>query len=137
MIWLKDGIEFNKIPENKYGFIYLITYKSGKKYIGKKSFFSFKILPPLKGNKRRRKVIRESNWKMYLGSSKEIPRTDKPIRKEILSLSNSKQHLSYEEEKYLFMFDVLFSDDYYNKNIAGKYFDNVDKVAGEYLKYKR
>jgi len=136
MEWIYSGANFDTIPKNKFGFIYEITLASGKKYIGKKSFYSFINLPPLKGKKRRRKVIKISNWKKYLGSSKEIPTNDKVVSKKILELANSKYHLSFLEEKYLFEVSACINKNYYNKTIGRRYYDTVDLVQGDYLKFK-
>ena len=55
--------EITDMPEGTIGFVYMITNKEdGKFYIGKKSLYSHRTLPPLKGYKRKRKVIKESNW---------------------------------------------------------------------------
>ena len=41
----------------------MITNKDTNEfYIGKKSLYSHRTLPPLKGYKRKRKVIKESKW---------------------------------------------------------------------------
>ena len=54
---------FTLDPTNKFGFIYYIENKiSGKKYIGKKQYFTYK------SNKKHK----ESNWKSYTSSSKYL-----------------------------------------------------------------
>ena len=54
--------------EDYYGFVYKITNTENNKfYIGKKIFQNTRKLPPLKGQKRKRTVIKESNWKTYWG----------------------------------------------------------------------
>lgn len=134
MTWEYQGQKVIDMPYQKYGFIYLIEYESGKKYIGKKSFFSFQTLPPLSGQKKKRKVIKQSNWRIYAGSCKDIVK-DKIKAKVMLEFANSKQHLTYLEEKHLFAYNVLLDDSFYNKNIAGRYFLNIEKSVGEFLKY--
>ena len=63
--------EITDMPEGTIGFVYMITNKEdGKFYIGKKSLYSHRTLPPLKGYKRKRKVIKESNWGHYNSSNK-------------------------------------------------------------------
>ena len=62
--WIYQGKEFKLPPEATYkdlaGFVYLLTNKvNGKKYIGKKLFFSAKS-KQVKGKKKKFKV--ESNW---------------------------------------------------------------------------
>ena len=57
------------------GFVYELEDKSnGKKYIGKKLLWSKRRLPPLKGKKRKRTQIKESDWKDYYGSNDEVKR---------------------------------------------------------------
>lgn len=121
-----------------HGFVYRITYSNGKQYIGKKDFFSTKRLPALKSGKVRPNAERtyrnsngkrvyydilrtESNWLTYNSSSKLVKGLT-PIRKEILALAHSKRELTYLETKYLFIHEVLESDNYLNENILGKFF---------------
>ena len=55
------------------GFVYMVTDKeTGMKYIGKKGFFSKVTKPPLKGKKRKRRSLKESDWKKYCGSSEAV-----------------------------------------------------------------
>ena len=58
--------------ENWLGFVYLITAPSGRKYIGKKLFWSALRRAPLKGQKRVRRASVESDWMKYYGSSNEL-----------------------------------------------------------------
>ena len=62
-MWYYKGEEFTSEMIGEYiGFVYLITDKSnGMKYVGKKLLKSVRKLPPLKGYKRRRTVIKESD----------------------------------------------------------------------------
>tara|TARA_B100002019_G_scaffold172276_1_gene148917 strand:- start:539 stop:988 length:450 start_codon:yes stop_codon:yes gene_type:complete len=111
-----------------YGFVYCITNKStGKKYIGRKYFWSFRK-PPGKT----RRVKQESDWKKYYGSCPELKDDIKKYGKEIfsreiLSLHKTKGTCNYEETKQLFLNNVLSEalDDgapaYYNSNILGRY----------------
>ena len=134
--WYYKGEIYNPdFPVNYYGFIYLLEYDNGMKYIGKKSFWKTKTLPPLKGKKRKRRSMVESDWRTYTGSSKEIPTDVKLLHRDILVMANGKQHLSYMEENFLHRADVPLSEEYFNKNIAGRYFDNVDRKVGEWIKY--
>jgi hypothetical protein len=102
------------------GFVYIITdTTNGKKYVGKKLFVSKRKLPPLKGQKRRRTKVSESDWKTYYGSSEEVKLLveqngiDK-YKREILHLCNNKGVMSYLEAKEQFDRGVLLSDEYYN-----------------------
>ena len=108
------------------GFVYLITEKStGKKYIGKKLFWSTRRLPPLKGKTRKRVVKKESDWRKYYGSSEELKllvenKGGDNYHREILRLCITKGECSYYEAKEQFAHDVLLSDEYYNEFIGCK-----------------
>ena len=108
------------------GFVYCIEEKTtGKKYIGKKFFWSTRTLPPLKGKTRRRKKKVMSDWMDYYGSNEELKLlvekqgTDFYYR-EILILCKTKGECSYMEAKLQFENDVLLRDDYYNEFIGCK-----------------
>ena len=108
------------------GFVYCITeLDTGKKYIGKKFFWSTRKLPPLKGQKRRRTVKKQSDWMKYYGSSEELKllvetKGGDAYHREILRLCKTKGECSYYEAKEQFDRDVLFSDQYYNEFIGCK-----------------
>lgn len=131
-MWIYKGSEINSIddmPENTFGFIYIVEHlTTGKKYIGKKVLYFNRKLPPLKGYKRKRKVIKESDWKTYYGSQKEIKDLlkegkESEFKREILKFVKSKKLLTYFETKYLFIYEVLEKDStFYNDNILGKFY---------------
>jgi len=108
------------------GFVYCITeLDTGKKYIGKKFFWSTRKLPPLKGQKRRRTVKKQSDWMKYYGSSEELKllvetKGGDAYHREILRLCKTKGECSYYEAKEQFDRDVLFKDEYYNEFIGCK-----------------
>lgn len=55
-----------------FGFIYRIIHtQTGREYLGKKQFHSY-TRKKIKGRKNRKKIIKESNWKKYTGSSKQL-----------------------------------------------------------------
>jgi len=98
------------------GFVYVITNNTdGKMYIGKKQFHSKTKLPPLKGKKRKRIVIKESDWMSYY-ESVESQGCD-AFKREILHLCTSKGEMSYLELIEQVERKVLLSDDYYNSII--------------------
>ena len=125
---LKPIKTINDMPENTFGFIYEVTYTpTNEKYLGKKVLQFNKTLPPLKGFKRKRKVIVESDWKTYYGSHKRIKLLLKEnlqdnFERRILKFAFNKKHLTYLETKYLFKNQVLESEEYLNDNILGKFF---------------
>ena len=125
--WTYQGQPFTSdmIGDN-IGFVYQITnLNNGKKYIGKKWFWSTKKLPPLKGKKRKRTVKKESDWMKYFGSSEEVKllveqHGEDNFQREILRLCKTKGECTYYEAKLQFDFDVLLRDDYYNEFIGCK-----------------
>ena len=131
-MWLYKGEvigSIEQIPENTFGFIYEATYIPTKeKYLGKKVLFFNRTLPPLKGAKRKRKVVKESDWQTYYGSHTKIKQLlsegkQEDFSREILEFAFNKKHLTYLETKYLFQLEVLEKPDlYYNDNILGKFF---------------
>lgn len=117
----KGHWEYSKeIPENSYGFVYLITNLiNNKKYIGKKQMQSVKKMPPLKGKKNKRHKIVETDWKTYTGSSNDLNEDIQKCGKEnfkfeILKICNSKSEMTYYETKIQFENDVLLKEEYYN-----------------------
>lgn len=120
--------EIGDLPENAFGFVYVVRHKTtGKKYIGKKQLLSNRTLPPLKGQKRKRKVVKESDWKKYHGSSDVVKNLIKEggyenFEREILEVAYSKMQLTYLETKYLFTHSVLEDESYINDNILGKFY---------------
>jgi len=102
------------------GFVYVITNLTNKKkYVGKKNFYSRRTLPPLKGKTRKRKIVKESDWMDYYGSSEEVKllveeQGPKAFHREIIHLSRTKGEMSYMEAKEQFNREVLLSDEYYN-----------------------
>ncbi len=120
------GIE--QMPKNTFGFIYEATYiPTREKYLGKKVLFFNRTLPPLKGSKRKRKVIKESDWQTYYGSHTKIKQLlsegkQEYFSREILEFAFNKKHLTYLETKYQFSNNVLENTEYINDNILGKFF---------------
>ncbi len=103
------------------GFTYRINYTDGTVYFGKKNFIINRTLPPLKGKKRKRRVVKESNWRSYQGSSDWG--TFKTVQKKsILRVYRSKGALTYGEVELLVQERVLFRADCLNNNISGKFY---------------
>lgn len=131
--WTYQGRIMNDIsdfPKNTYGFIYEVIHKpTGIKYIGKKVLYFNRTLPPLKGQKRKRKITKESDWKTYHGSHpkvKELLLETKDMQdfeRKILQICSSSKELTYYECKYLFIKEVLEErNNYINDNILGKFY---------------
>jgi hypothetical protein len=116
--WLYKDNDFteDQIGEN-YGFVYVITnLVSGRKYIGKKFFYSSKT-KVVKGKKKKLKVA--SDWQTYYGSNEELKKDvimhgREQFKREIIHLCLTKGTAGYLEAKEQFINGVLESDDYYN-----------------------
>ena len=147
-MWIYKDQEINTIedfPENTYGFIYEVTYlPTGKKYLGKKVLYfkrNVKIgkreLAKIKQERKKKgiggrppkkkQVVKESDWKTYYGSQKEIRELVKnedksSFNREILEVGFDKKHLTYLETKLLFTREVLEKEEYFNNNILGKFY---------------
>jgi hypothetical protein len=108
------------IPEDALGFLYRITDKrNGKYYIGIKQVTRKIKRKPLKGKKRNRISMSESDWRMYCSSSGEISEDIKQNKEqyvfEILSFHPSKSLLKYAEAEFLVKNNCLFADNCYNQ----------------------
>jgi hypothetical protein len=141
-MWLyknKEILSLEDLPQNTYGFIYIVTHlPSGKSYIGKKSLFhnvkkklTKKQLAEQTGRGRKpttEVIQKESDWKTYYGSAKpilDLIKEDKQeeFTREILQFVPNKKLLSYYETKYLFTYGVLeHPDKWFNSNIQGRFF---------------
>ena len=141
-MWLYKEKVINSIedmPQDIFGFIYIVTHKpSGKSYIGKKSLFhnikkklTKKELAEQTGPGRKsttKVVAKESDWKTYYGSAKPILELIKEgkqqeFTREILQLVPNKKLLTYYECKYLFINGVLENPNgWMNDNILGKFY---------------
>ena len=131
-MWIYEGNPIESIedmPEGTFGFVYEVTHiPTGKRYVGKKQLMMNRTLPPLKGQKRKRKVVKEGDWKTYYGSQSDIKTLLKEgssldFSRKILNFVPSKKLLTYYETKYLFERGVLEKpDEYLNDNILGKFY---------------
>ena len=143
MNWYYKGEAMTSVedfPPLTFGFVYRVIHEpTGKIYIGKKVLqFNRKAkltkrdLALYEGQSGRKpsykRVVKESDWKTYYGSHKEILALIKDgkeddFKREILTCVTTKKLLTYEETKALFLYEVLINPDkYFNDNILGKFF---------------
>lgn len=132
MSWIYRKKEITKIDDLKksaIGFIYEIEFSNGKKYLGRKALYHNRKLKPLKGYKRKRKVVVESDWLTYNGSFTDEKLKDNlkseeiiVVSKKIIKVCETLWEMSYYETKFLFENDCLLNMDYYNNNIMGKFY---------------
>ncbi|MDB4396017.1 hypothetical protein N9Z65_00200 [bacterium] len=114
--WTCDE-QWDELP---FGFVYIITNpNNGMKYIGKKQIVKKTKRPPLKGKKRKRIIVGESDWKTYTGSSDRLNKDIEDIGKksfkfEIIRSCGTKSELAYMETFYQFQSEALISEEYYN-----------------------
>ena len=127
-MWYYEGNVFSSEQiDNHIGFVYEVTDTvNGKKYIGKKKLSSTRTLKPLKGQKRKRKVVSESDWMDYYGSSEEVKSLVQEhgaerFSRRIIRLCKTTAEMSYYEMKEQVVNDVLLKpDEYYNAFVGGK-----------------
>ena len=128
--WLWEGnhIKDEEIAESAVGFIYMIEHiPTGKYYIGKKNLKAKRTLPPLKGKKRKRKVIKESDWRKYMSSNQWIKEEvsnggEENFKKKILQFCYSAKSLTYYELYWQMKYNVLADENSLNDNLLGKFF---------------
>lgn len=136
--WTYKNKPFNEIPKNSFGFAYIITnLKSNKKYIGRKYFYSTRRKPLTKkqkeaGRKNRKRVTKETDWRTYTGSSKQLNNDIEKLGKEnfkfeILGIGRTKGEVNYIEEAAHFKFNVLLDENYYNDTIGPRRYLGLKK----------
>ena len=141
-LWYLDDGSLEIFPEEQingyYGFVYIITnLETNKFYIGKKAFTHNKKKKLTKkeiaehtgaGRKPTTRVDKvDSGWKLYYGSSKELLADVKLLGEDkfervIRKFAKNKKQLTFFELEEQIIHGVLFNDNSYNDNIAGKYF---------------
>lgn len=116
--WTYRGEPFTAAPKGIEGFVYLLTVpETGKRYIGKKSFWS---VSTTEVNGRKKNTKRESDWQKYYSSNLEIMALVKGgnghrVVREILHLCKTKGTASYLEAKEIFAHECLEKpDEWYN-----------------------
>jgi hypothetical protein len=116
--WQYDGKDFTEdLIGDNYGFVYQIkNLTNGRKYIGKKFFYSAKTKQV---NLKKKKIKVPSDWQTYYGSSDTLKQDvlslgHENFSREILHLCRSKGECGYLEAKEQFIRGVMESEDYYN-----------------------
>ena len=115
---------------NSFGFVYIITNRKTKKsYIGYKQYWNYK----------KRKRFKESNWKIYMGSSIHLLEDIKKLGKKnfsfkIIAEFKNKRSLRYYECYYQIKYNVLTAmlegtDEpaFYNNYVGGKFYRPVQE----------
>lgn len=124
-MWKFNNVDCDTVPEGCIGFVYEIEFIDGTKYIGKKLAITNRKLKPLKNmrkNANYRRLV-QTNWKKYCGSSEVIKAKQvEPMFKTIICWCKTKKEMSYWENYYLYVNNVLLDDNYLNSNISGKFF---------------
>ena len=119
-MWLYKDKPLETVPEEAYGYVYLITNTvTNRKYIGKKLFW-FRRTKVVKGKKKRLKV--ESDWKDYWSSSDEVKKDVEThgansFIREILHICPNKGLCNYLEAREQMDRRVLETEDYYNGQV--------------------
>jgi len=115
--YYQDKIFTEEDIDDNYGFVYIIeNLMNGKKYIGKKLFWSSKTKQV---NKKRKKFKVPSDWQDYYGSNEALKKDIETHGREnftrtIIHLCKSKGECSYLEAKEQFSQNVIESSDFYN-----------------------
>ena len=125
MKWIYQGEEIDSLPDEVMYMVYKIDYTNGTSYVGMKVVRSELKQTPLKGMRKNavRRVLKQSNWKTYIGSSKENVGLEIAL-KTILHLCSNKRSASYLETKELFTRGAIEGSEYNNLNISGRYYSN-------------
>ena len=125
------------------GFVYRIENKeTGKFYIGQKKIIKVEKRPPLKGKVRKRKIIKQSDWRTYSGSSNDLKNDIKELGEdkfkfEIIRFCDTKWEINYWELYYQMQNHVLFRPDSYNGIVnvrLSKFQKFIDKFSSEDFK---
>lgn len=136
-----------KLPERfeenpPLGFVYLIRRKSDKKfYIGQKKIIKVEKRPPLKGKVRKRKIVKQSDWRTYCGSSNELKEDvaklgEEAFTFEIVEFCDSKWMMSYEELRLQMINNVMLRDDSYN-GIVNVRLSKFQSIIDSYKDFKQ
>jgi len=125
MFWMFNGKPVVDAPAFASGFVYrVINNIDGRVYIGQKKLVRTQI--KRKAGKRNKKIIKESDWRDYYGSNKELLADIEyygavNFTREILKWCSTKGDMNYYELKYQIQYEVLeHPERYYNSYIGGR-----------------
>ena len=124
----RDINSHEDLPKEVTHIVYELRFDDMTKYIGYKTIRSLRRLKPTKAQLAIRKnykrvEIKDQPFIDYTGSSAEN-KGKNLISKEILHLTTNKRTATYLEVKLLMNNNALECDEFTNKNINGKWFDN-------------
>ena len=124
MTWTyKDAPVTQELLDDHWGFIYVIMNKvTGRRYVGKK-FFTKAGYKTVKG--KRKKIRLASDWETYYGSNKVLLEDVERLgadqfERYIIRLCKNKSECSYYETMFIFQFEALLSDRWYNEWVSCK-----------------
>lgn len=112
-----------ELLDDHWGFVYVIRNKvSGRRYVGKK-FFTKAGYKTVKG--KRKKIRLASDWESYYGSNKVLLEDVEKLgadqfERYIIRLCKNKSECTYWETHFIFQFEALLSDRWYNEWVACK-----------------
>jgi hypothetical protein len=136
-MWMYQGKLLTDVPDGFVGFVYVIeNLKTGKKYFGKKNFYSTRRIK-VKNRTNRKCVTSQSDWRNYSGSNdlllSEIQAgKESDFKKEILYLCRSKGEMALLEAKEQIVNDVLYHPDkFYNQFIGCKVHSKHLKITSK------
>lgn len=107
----KEMIDSSEAPQGAIGFIYKITDLTNNRY-----YIGRKMLTSTRG-RGKKAVVKESDWKKYHGSNKELKTLVKSgikIKREILVFGFSKTEMTYLETKEIICSGALEDENSYN-----------------------
>jgi hypothetical protein len=106
-----------------YGFVYVIRNMiDGRRYVGRK-YFTKAGYKTVKG--KRKKIRVSSGWEDYYGSNKVLledvaKHGADSFERTIIRLCKNRSECSYWETHYIFQFEALLSDRWYNEWVTCK-----------------
>ncbi len=127
------GLPTNFTPVGLEGFVYLVVNTSSQiKYVGRKYFWA-KTRKKVKGRKRRKLVVKESDWRTYKSSSEDLKKAIamhgvEAFEFRVLQLFKTRAQTNYAEIREMFLRDVLYSRlpsgeyEYFNGCILSRYY---------------